>query len=296
MYLKKILLGILLLIVLFIGIWYHIPIKTQDTIYPSTSFCPSRRSRRSGTSGSLRQSHFSLPPQPFQPSQPPQPSVEIIAAVPIRQNSIYSTNEVYVINLDERKDRMERIIADFGSTFTIYRTSAVNMTPPQQGCTNSFLRIVKMAKEKGLQTVLIFEDDNKPEKDFATNWKQVKAYLDSHLDTWEIFNGGQRYINSIKQTIPLNGVTLTKPTGGHSANWIYINSNAYDKLLAWESQGKPLIDLWLTGGHFNSWSCYPILGLQYNGYSNINKEERNFDNEDIQVREAYKNLVNNFKG
>ena len=287
MYFKKILLSILLLIVISIGIWCHIP--TRDTIYPSTSFCASRKERR-------ERNRHQFPKPHFPPVQPVQPPVEIIAAIPIRQKSIDSTNEVYVINLDERKDRMERIIADFGSTFTIYRTSAVNMTPPQEGCTNSFLRIVKMAKEKGLPTVLIFEDDNKPEKDFVMNWEQVKIYLDSHMNMWEIFNGGQRYINSIQQTIPLNGVTLTKPRGGHSANWIYINSNAYDKLLNWQAQGKPLIDLWLTGGHFNGWSCYPILGLQYNGYSNVNKEERNFDNEDIQVREDYKNLVNNFKG
>jgi hypothetical protein len=225
-------------------------------------------------------------------ARPPAP---ILAAIPERQPSINSTNEVYIINLDERKDRMKQIIKDFGSTFTIFRTSAVKMVPPQQGCTNSFLRIVKMAKDKGMPTVLIFEDDNKPEKDFFLNWKRVKAYLDSHMDTWEIFNGGQRHISNIQKVIQLNNVKLIKPTGGHSTNWIYINSNAYDKLLDWEIKGKSLIDLWLASGHFNTWSCFPLLGLQYNGFSDVNNEERNFDNEDKQIREGYKNLLDNYK-
>ena len=62
-------------------------------------------------------------------------------------------NSVYIINLDERKDRLKQIINDFSDTFTLYRTEAVKMNPPQQGCANSFLKIVKLAKDNNLPTI-----------------------------------------------------------------------------------------------------------------------------------------------
>ena len=282
----KIIIGIVILSIICIGTWYYFkqPIKAVVEIYHTINNDPTKNM------GNMKD----LTRKDIMRMLNPKKDL-ISAAVPELQPSIDSTNEVYVINLNKRKDRMQKIIEDFGNTFKIYRTPAIKMVPPQQGCTNSFLRIVKMAKEKKLPTVLIFEDDNKPEKDFFNNWKQVKSYLDSHLDLWEIFNGGQRHISNIQNMIPLNGIKLIKPTGGHSTNWIYINSNAYDKLLNWESEGKPLIDLWLSGGHFNIWSCYPLLGLQYNGFSDVEGEERNFDLEDKQIREGYTNLIKNYK-
>uniref|UniRef100_A0A6C0D7J1 Glycosyl transferase family 25 domain-containing protein n=1 Tax=viral metagenome TaxID=1070528 RepID=A0A6C0D7J1_9ZZZZ len=200
-------------------------------------------------------------------------------------------NNVYVINLDESVDRMERLMKDFSDVFSIYRTSAVKMTPGQQGCALSFVRIVKMAKEKDLPTVLIFEDDNKPEPNFYQNWIIIKSYLDSHMDEWEIFNGGMRNIMGIQKMIELeSGIKLIKPTGGYSANWIYINSNVYDKILAWEAIGKPLIDLWFSNS-FNIWCSYPILALQYSGKSDIEGGYREFSKEDEILKRDLERLI-----
>jgi len=200
-------------------------------------------------------------------------------------------NDVYIINLDESVDRMNQVMKDFSDVFTIYRTSAVKMTPGQQGCALSFVRIVKMAKEKNLPTVLIFEDDNKPEPNFNENWIIIKKYLDSNMDKWEIFNGGMRNIMGIQKMIELeSGIKLIKPTGGYSSNWIYINSNAYDKVLSWEAAGKPLIDLWFANS-FNIWCSYPILALQHSGKSVIQGDYRNFDEEDIMIKPNYERLI-----
>jgi hypothetical protein len=207
-----------------------------------------------------------------------------------------SENDVYIINLDESVDRMGQIMKDFFDVFNIYRTSAVKMTPGQQGCAMSFVRIVKMAKEKNLPTVLIFEDDNKPEPNFYENWIIIKKYLDSHMDEWEIFNGGMRNIMGINKLVELDsGIKLIKPTGGYSSNWIYINSNAYDKILSWEAEGKPLIDIWFANS-FNIWCSYPILGLQYSGKSIIQGDYRNFDEEDITIKPSYERLISFYKG
>ena len=200
-------------------------------------------------------------------------------------------NDVYIINLDESTERIAQIIKDFSDTFNIYRTSAVKMKPGQQGCAMSFVRIVKMAKEKELPTVLIFEDDNKPEPNFYQNWIIIKDYLDSHMNEWEIFNGGMRNIMGIKKIIELdNNIKLIKPSGGYSTNWIYINQSVYDKILNWESAGKPLIDLWFSSS-FNIWCSYPLLGLQYSGKSDIEGGYRDFNKEDELVKSNLEKLL-----
>ena len=205
--------------------------------------------------------------------------------------NVNNENDVYVINLDESVDRMEQLMKDFSDMFSIYRTSAVKMTPGQQGCALSFVRIVKMAKEKNLPTVLIFEDDNKPEPNFYQNWIIIKKYLDSHMDEWEIFNGGMRNIMGIQKMIELeSGIKLIKPTGGYSSNWIYINNNAYDKILGWEAAGKPLIDIWFSNS-FNIWCSYPILGLQHSGVSVIQGDYRNFNEEDTMIKPNFEKLI-----
>jgi hypothetical protein len=203
----------------------------------------------------------------------------------------HNTNDVYIINLDESMDRMKQVMKDFSDLFTVYRTSAVKMTPGQQGCAMSFVRIVKMAKEKNLRAVLIFEDDNKPEPNFYKNWLIIKEYLDSHMDEWEIFNGGMRNIMGIQKLVELDsGVKLIKPTGGYSTNWIYINSNVYDKILSWETVGKPLIDLWFSSS-FNIWCSYPLLALQYSGKSDIEGGYRDFSKEDEMVKTNLDRLI-----
>ena len=200
-------------------------------------------------------------------------------------------NDVYIINLDESVDRMKQLMKDFSDVFTIYSTSAVKMTPGQQGCALSFVRIVKMAKEKNLPTVLIFEDDNKPEPNFYKNWIIIKKYLDSHMDEWEIFNGGMRNIMGIQKMIELeSGVKLIKPIGGYSTNWIYINNSVYDKILGWELLGKPLVDLWFSSS-FNIWCPYPILGLQYSGKSEIEGGYRDFNEEDRLIKSNLDKLI-----
>lgn len=204
-------------------------------------------------------------------------------------------DDVYVINLDERKDRLDQITLDFKDSFRLYRTSAVKMNPPQQGCANSFLRIIKMAKEKGLPTVLIFEDDNKPVDGYQERWKIIKKYLDTHMNEWEIFNGGQRHIMGINKMIELDtDVNLIKPVGGFGTNWIYINSNVYDRILNEWHKDKINIDLYFSN-QFNIWCCYPMLGLQHTGKSNIDGTFREFESDDANILSIYDREVKLYK-
>ena len=202
-------------------------------------------------------------------------------------------NNAYIINLDERNDRIEQMKSDFiNSPFQLIQYPAVKMNPPQEGCARSYVNLVKVAKEKGLPTILILEDDNKPEPYYAKNWLIIKQYLDSHLDDWEIFNGGLFGLSLIQEKVDLeNDIKLIKTNGGYLTTWIYINSKAYDKVLQWETLGKPLIDLWFSSSFFNFWCCYPLLSFQHNGYSDIDKSIKNHPEEKMSTIQRYKELL-----
>ena len=204
----------------------------------------------------------------------------------------YNSSEAQVINLKERTDRWNQIQKDFSnSKIKLSNVEAVKHSRGQTGIALSTLKIIKSAKEKGLSTVLIFEDDNKPEPNCDENWFIMKKWLDSHMDEWEIFNGGLFGLSNIQRRVDLdNNVTLIKTKGGYMANWLYVNKSAYDRILQWENVGKPLNDLWFSG-EFNFWCGYPMLGTQVQGFSDIDKQEKNFPEEYAKEIQNYKKLL-----
>ena len=69
-------------------------------------------------------------------------------------------DEIYVVNLDERTDRLESVKKQFdalNSTFT--RFSAVKAIEGSQGNKHSWLKILQDAVEKGQKTIAVCEDD-----------------------------------------------------------------------------------------------------------------------------------------
>lgn len=206
------------------------------------------------------------------------------------ENSEYA----YVINLEERTDRLIEIQNKFkDAPFTLVRFNAVKSVTGQEGCARSFVNLVRMAYEKNLPTILVLEDDTIPEPNCYKFWNIVKTYLDNHLNDWEIFNGNLHGLSLIENVVKLSDpVTLIKTRGGYLTNWIYINKNAYTKILKWEEKGKPLIDLWFSSGEFNYWCCYPLLGIQSNGYSDIDKSIKNSVAEQDIQKSNYETLLN----
>jgi hypothetical protein len=163
-------------------------------------------------------------------------------------------SKAYVVNIDTRSERWERIQKDFAnSSISLERFSAILNSNKDLGCGLSFVEVIKKAKDSGEPTVLIFEDDNKPLDNFDRNWNIIKEYLDNSKDTWDIFNGGPRfkdwnhytnttiesnYSNSIELVKTLNNnINICKPTESSillATNWMYINSSAYDRIINWD--------------------------------------------------------------
>ena len=171
------------------------------------------------------------------------------------------------------------------------------------GCGLSFMKAVNYAKKNNLDTILIFEDDNKPLKDFDKRWNIIKRWLDKNLNKWEIFNGGARLkdwnqYDKKKQTTNVfktkmiyeieNSEYLFQTNEIMSTNWIYINKNAYDKVLKWQLLVNNRddyrflpIDAYLGDiKYFKTFFCIPHLALQYNGKSSTETYYRNFNDVD----------------
>lgn len=215
-----------------------------------------------------------------------------------KQNGGNDKSKAYVINLDKRADRWNQIQEKFkGSSVELERVSAVENSDKYLACSLSHLKVVQMAKDKNLPTVLIFEDDNKPTENFDKRWQIIKKWLDNNTDKWEIFNGGgawheyehegheKEFDIQLKYKMEEN-INLFNCKKVLRTNFIYINSSAYDKVLKW-SRDLPdkdvtfCIDTYIGNRkYFNTLCIYPFLGTQENGVSDLMKIDKNTTEED----------------
>ena len=221
----------------------------------------------------------------------------------------------YVINLDSSSARWERIQNDFKDTsINLERVSAVQDSNSNMGCSLSLIKVIQLAKDNNLKSVLIFEDDNKPLENFDIHWKTIKTWLDNNSDKWDVFNGGPRfndwgtynesteivdtskYDNNIKLFITLdNSVNLfTVNSSILSTNWMYINSSVYDKILSWSFEKNDYIDKYLNNiNEFKVLISIPLLGLQYQPTETNSRStniDKNFSVIDNAILRIYDNI------
>jgi len=201
-----------------------------------------------------------------------------------------SKQKAYVINLVDRVDRKNNMIQKFEKTiFDLEFIEAIKNEKGHLGFSLSMQKLVQKAKDLNLETVLFFEDDNKPLENFEERWLIAKKWLDNNLDKWDIFNGGaalwdKKALDSVKLIQNLdNGINLFQADLILNANWIYLNKSSYDKILNWKLEDHPTtisIDSFMGDKkHFTTLFIYPFLGLQESGPSNTDKGViRNYSN------------------
>jgi GR25 family glycosyltransferase involved in LPS biosynthesis len=95
-------------------------------------------------------------------------------------------NQSYVINLDRRTDRMEQFKANNGEKCAQRISAVENRKAPANGCLNSHLKILKLAKEQGLDHVYIFEDDTVLRQGKTDSLKEAVECLEAKQPGWEI--------------------------------------------------------------------------------------------------------------
>ena len=206
----------------------------------------------------------------------------------------------YVINLDKRPEKWERIQNDFKDTnIKLERFSAIENENGHLGCSLSYLALVKMAKEKNMPYLFTLEDDCTPIKGFMRRWNKVKEWLIQNKNSWETFNGGVKWPQDTEITHKLNtniSFAKSKSKGAMKTHFLIINNSAYDKVLeyTWEKNG--LFDYFINSSLFNNLYVLPVLALQHEGVSNTEKiikteYTNNLKAEESQIQNAGNTVV-----
>lgn len=187
--------------------------------------------------------------------------------------------EIWCINLDHRTDRWEESKKEFeklGILNRVQRFSAIKDVDGRVGIIKSNLEIVKMAKEKKLKNILVFEDDieflNVPVLDILDqSIKQIK-----NMD-WALFYlGANTHTKLIK--LDKNLILLKNAFAVHSMAY---NKNIYDKFISYASRinqitkADDILDVYLSKEIQNKHICLmtnPILTTQRKSFSDIEKQ------------------------
>jgi len=186
-------------------------------------------------------------------------------------------NSINIIHLSVRVDRMKILenelemqgIDNVNIWEGIYHPKSI-----MKSISLAHKQIIKWAKETGLKTVTVFEDDIK-----FTDKGAWDYYVDNEPLDYDIYLGGI-YLGTIKNSIA-NSWT--------AAHCYTVHERFYDVFL--KSDEDKHIDTALAGlGKYVV--CEPMIAVQYNGVSNNTNQYCNFDSI-INSRKLFKNQTNN---
>ena len=181
----------------------------------------------------------------------------------------------YCINLDERPEKWEQIQADFKNTgLNVARFPAIKHAKGWIGCGQSHVALARLAKQKGLEWILIVEDDCQPMPWFNERWPQIKKALWEERASWDIFLGGPTYIQG-----PIDPIRpeLVKITQGLTTHFYVLNATAYDKVIAWNPDRDGSID-WYFSNTLRTITTSPFLAIQRPSFSDIAGKDMNYNN------------------
>lgn len=200
---------------------------------------------------------------------------------------ILNNEKFYLINLEKRIDRYNRILRDY-KFLNIERFKAIEKINGRKGCALSHINLVKYAKDNNMPYIIVLEDDILIEnvKYFVNKLTYILIYLKNNINDWEIFNGGITAVN--KNTINdlrivKKGLNLFEYKFGHCLHLVIYNKNSYDKLIELENYYNSVIfirntipiDVIINRLLKKKLMTLPYLCYQKSGFSNIGKRVRN---------------------
>ncbi len=214
-------------------------------------------------------------------------------------------DKVFLINLDRRKDRLDRCSEIFyknGVLDLVERFPGIIPDPsmdipftkdtekikvPLYGCLLSHINIIKKAKAEGLKSVLVLEDD--------VEFINIDA-IDKSVDQlknkdWSLF-----YLGS-NTHVPLqraddNLLVLKK---GYASHAIAYHESFYDYFInSFEERKIDIIDVWLSDygqENFKSYCTYPITAVQVSNHSDIHDAYADYSWMEGKFKENTKHLI-----
>jgi FkbM family methyltransferase len=189
---------------------------------------------------------------------------------------------VYYINLDDKPDRKEL----FEKRSKVHDIDAIRFPGivPKEGeyeqlinefderrkfkvgCSLSHQAIIREAKEKNYNNVLIFEDDCV----FSEDFKEIAQKYVNELKTidWNLMYFGGEPNNYCKPIT--NNLSIVQNTGGVWCTHAYaVNHKFYDIFLSWDANKIPVIDVYLASLNTNVIVGYKPIAFQDETFSDL---------------------------
>ena len=187
-----------------------------------------------------------------------------------------STSTAYVINLDERTDRWQRVQEDWKGAFPLVRVPAIRESPGWKGCALSQIKVVEEAKARGEPYVLLWEDDCTPRNrhPFAIRalWNEVLQKLATHTDKWDVVLGATSRVfkgSAFNPTLSTPNVKIHDLPHGFCAHWALWNvATTYEKLVKYRETLHEEVDVFMYK-EFRVKVVLPFLAEQRESYSDI---------------------------
>jgi len=150
---------------------------------------------------------------------------------------------VYYINLAKRTDRrllMENELNMIGISGE--RFEGIELSPGIVGCGYSHLAVLKEARDRGLENVLIFEDDFEFIVDKSVFWAQVNSFFERRIP-YDVL----MFSYNIEKSRPFNDLVF-KVEAATTASAYVVNSYFYDALIELYETNLPILKS--TGRHW----------------------------------------------
>lgn len=203
--------------------------------------------------------------------------------------------EIYCINLDHRTDRWGLAQGEFeklGIKDRVQRFSAIKHEDGRVGIIKSNLEIIKIARQKNLKNVLVFEDDVKFIFENQPLLNLEKAIIQSKNFKWKLFYlGANTHSKLIK--VSNNLILLKNAFAVHSMAY---NQSIYDKFISYATKVDKIksqidiLDVWLANEvqlKEVTLMVNPLLTTQRESYSDIEKRNVNY----TFIEERFKNNI-----
>ena len=132
----------------------------------------------------------------------------------------------FYINLEYRRDRLSEIQTELEKmNLKAERFEAIKAPYGGVGCTKSHIEVLKIAKERGYNSVLILEDDFMFSMDRETFWKELKTFETKKID-YDIIMLGCNLIQA-----HVFDEQLYKVIEGQTTSAYIVHNRMYDKLI-----------------------------------------------------------------
>ncbi len=197
---------------------------------------------------------------------------------------------IFCLNLERRPDRKIQAEAEFakhniqvefitgidGKTLPDPQATSQDTLPVSNGdmgCTLSHLKIVQLAKERGLKQILILEDD----VEFAENFNAIfPDYFSQVPDDWDFLYFGGNHSKGGLQLLS-NDSNIAKIFYTYTTHAYAIRESVYDAMID-VLQQKEKVDINIGSLHskFHSYCFRPHIAFQRESFSDILDKNTNY--------------------